>query len=262
MFINIFTHKKSIMIVLWKSYQESGDLGLHAWSCLVFSFLVLFPTRQRSFRRHLFFQQLTIGWCFLKFLFHLFEQFLKVVPTDIGWCFIKMSWCFLFLFHLFEHFFLRGFLTLQNFLCGSSNDALQRRHRLLQRGLLRRISGAAAEPSLASTGTTLCTTALAARMRLDAGRILLHFVAVGWLLLVKLMKLGMWFVAVGSLKLLMIATFPVETFKFCWYVSPPFTTIYYNRLKRISSRDLRNLSGDDLDDMTLSSKKNFGWELA
>eukprot|EP00435_Cladocopium_sp_Y103_P073149 s17_g42.t1 len=61
------------------------------------------------------------------------------------------------------------FLTLQNLLCGSSNDALLRRQQLLQRGLLRHVATAAAEHSLASTqNTALRAQQTAERMRRPA----------------------------------------------------------------------------------------------
>ena len=62
-----------------------------------------------------------------------------------------------------------GFLTLHNLVCGVSTAALSRKTWLLQRGVLRLVSAAAAEQSLgtSSMGTAAAAAAAAARMRLE-----------------------------------------------------------------------------------------------
>ena len=65
-----------------------------------------------------------------------------------------------------------GFLTLHNLVCGVSTAALSRKTWLLQRGVLRLVSAAAAEQSLgnSSMGTAAAAAAAAARMRLETRR--------------------------------------------------------------------------------------------
>lgn len=59
-------------------------------------------------------------------------------------------------------------MTLHNLVCGVSTAALSRKTWLLQRGVLRLVSAAAAEQSLASSmGTAAAAAAAAARMRLE-----------------------------------------------------------------------------------------------
>ena len=62
-----------------------------------------------------------------------------------------------------------SFLTLHNLVCGVSTAALSRKTWLLQRGVLRLVSAAAAEQSLgnSSMGTAAAAAAAAARMRLE-----------------------------------------------------------------------------------------------
>lgn len=74
-----------------------------------------------------------------------------------------------FMLILFQPHGTGGFLTLHNLVCGVSTAALSRKTWLLQRGVLRLVSAAAAEQSLgnSSMGTAAAAAAAAARMRLE-----------------------------------------------------------------------------------------------
>lgn len=77
------------------------------------------------------------------------------------------KWIFMLI--LFQPHGTGGFLTLHNLVCGVSTAALSRKTWLLQRGVLRLVSAAAAEQSLgnSSMGTAAAAAAAAARMRLE-----------------------------------------------------------------------------------------------